>query len=1773
LNNGSTLNFSTALGVPFTKVLSIKNAGKQPLNLTFTSISGEFSIVGSFPTTISVGGESSLTIQFNATTAGTHAGTLKFATDDTLASNVELNLIGEVCSSSFTISTTENFESGSTLPECWQAVSYDGKNNKNWGVYDSPSISAINGNRSAVVMHTTTPTSGEQDYLVLPVVNFSTATSFRRLIFKARSESGNEQFRVYATTADDNNPSDGPTVWTQVGGAIATTAVSPVPPVNYSYDLGSYVGKYYLAIQNISLTNGAKLVVDDVLITEDPAVDITPPTFGAGSPSVTNVTAVGFDLNVKSNEVGRAYYIVLPASSTNTPTSPTQIKNGHDSTKAPTDVKASGFIEISTINTNSSKTVNGLMSSTAYKVYVISDDSALNLGSSITVLNVTTSTSSDSTPPDTTIDSKNPATTPTNSTSMQLTFSGTDNVAVISYECELDSGGFSACTSPKTYSSLSNGSHTVNIRAKDAAGNVDASPATYTWTVDATTPDTTIDSKNPATTPTNSTSMQLTFSGTDNVAVISYECELDSGGFSACISPKTYSSLSNGSHTVNIRAKDGVGNVDASPATYTWTVDATAPTVTITQASGQSDPSTNTSTVNFTATTSEIVTGFDGTDVTIGGIAGATTATVTGSGTSYNIAVTGMTNNGTVTVTIAASKMTDTAGNNNSASTNTDNSVTINAPQSLVINEIDYDNVGTDVAEFLEIKNISGSAINLSGYTVEFINDTTNSVYRTVALPNINLAANDYYVICSNNTTVANCDLDSTPNTDFIQNGTPDVARITQGSFVIDTVSYGGTASPAIFVETTGTTTVDSNTVALVSLSRYADGTDTGNNNSDFALKCMTPGVANSINASSGCYALSINDPTAVTEGNSGTATITFTVTLSHAAASNVTVNYATANDTATAGADYTATSGTLTFAAGETSKTIAVTVNGDQVDEGASETFKVNLSSPSNNAQLSATSGAIEGVGTIINDDTAGFTLSKTTASVNESGTTDTFTVVLDSKPTSDVVISVVSNDTGEVTATPTTLTFTTSNWNTAQTVTVTGVDDGATSDGNQTTVVTLGIVDGSSDDTFDSLLDKTVSVTTVDNDTPGITVNPTTLTVSEPSGTANFAITLNTQPTGGNDVSIPFTVSGACTTTATSPVTVTNASWSTGATITVTASDDNVTNGSSRTCTVTIGTTTSSDSSYNNLNPNDVTVTVTDNDTAGISGAQIGGSINVTEGGASGSYPIVLSTQPTGDVQVTITAGTQTQVSTDGTTFSNTIVLTFTSTNWNTQQTVYVKVIDDTTAGGNHTATITHAITGTVNDTNYPTTLTLGSVTINITDNDQAPSTPTTSTGSPNYTVIVQTAGNGAGKVEQTGLPSASSSAKLQLKAVADTNSRFVGWSERFAPECVGSNPTVTVTVNAIKTCIATFEKIPPKAQTINFAALPAKQLGDPDFSLVATATSGLTVTFNSTTPTICTVTQKAVHLNNSETCTIIAQQLGDNQYLAATPVSQSFNIAPRTNPTTGTGNGNTSSGSGNNSTGGNTSSGSGSVIPSQLRGISANGYVDQQPLIVGLFSGGKQRVLIRASGVFQDIDPKISVFTYPDRKLLASNDNWNTATSAAELQQKQLAPAYQTDAGMLLELYGGLLTVEMTAKVAGVAIVEVYDLGVFDHSSTSYAFKGISVNAELNDYPIIAGLLVMGDKKRMLLRAIALETGIDPELEAFSYPDRRLLAANHRWATSTAQLELQQKHLVPPRDTDAATVTEFSQGLVTVEVTKATNSQSGRSIVEIYEMTAFQ
>src|SRR6185295_18498953 len=186
----------------------------------------------------------------------------------------------------------------------------------------------------------------------------------------------------------------------------------------------------------------------------------------------------------------------------------------------------------------------------------------------------------DTVTPGTTIDSG--PTGPTGSTSASFAFSS--NEPGSSFECKLDAGSFASCSSPQNYSSLSQGAHTFTVRAIDAAGNVDPSPATRSWTVDTLAPNTTIDSGPSG--PTASTSASFAFSSDEPGST--FECKLDAGSFASCSSPQNYSSLSQGAHTFTVRAIDAAGNQDASPATRSWTVDTVAPNTTID--SGPSGP-------------------------------------------------------------------------------------------------------------------------------------------------------------------------------------------------------------------------------------------------------------------------------------------------------------------------------------------------------------------------------------------------------------------------------------------------------------------------------------------------------------------------------------------------------------------------------------------------------------------------------------------------------------------------------------------------------------------------------------------------------------------------------------------------------------------------------------------------------------------------------------------------------------------------------------------------------------------------------------------------------------------------------------------------------------------------------------------------------------------------------------------------------------------------------------------------------------------------------
>lgn len=159
----------------------------------------------------------------------------------------------------------------------------------------------------------------------------------------------------------------------------------------------------------------------------------------------------------------------------------------------------------------------------------------------------------------------------------------------------------------------------------------------------------------------------------------------------------------------------------------------------------------------------------------------------------------------------------------------------------LIINEIDYDQPGTDTAEFVEIKNTGTGSADLSEYTLELVNGNGGAVYLTIALSG-SLAAGDYFVVCGDAATVANCDLDVTPDSNLIQNGAPDAVGLKFNGVLIDAVSYEG--DTAAYTEGSGNGLADAGVDG--SISRCPDGVDTNQNNTDLKFTgTSTPGIEN----------------------------------------------------------------------------------------------------------------------------------------------------------------------------------------------------------------------------------------------------------------------------------------------------------------------------------------------------------------------------------------------------------------------------------------------------------------------------------------------------------------------------------------------------------------------------------------------------------------------------------------------------------------------------------------------------------------------------------------------------------------------------------------------------------------------------------------------------------------------------------------------------------------------------------------------------------------
>ena len=304
---------------------------------------------------------------------------------------------------------------------------------------------------------------------------------------------------------------------------------------------------------------------------------------------------------------------------------------------------------------------------------------------------------------------------------------------------------------------------------------------------------------------------------------------------------------------------------------------------------------------------------------------------------------------------------------------------------------------------------------------------------------------------------------------------------------------------------------------------------------------------------------------------------VTFTLTLVGQSAGDVTVDYATGEAGlmdlftarqgpagATEGQDYAGASGTVTFTPGQTTKTVTVQVTDDDVNE-ETEFFGFRINTPQGADLRGQRSEDVADVG-LLDDDPRGVAIGPTSIGLDEpvaggTAVAGAYTMNLNSRPTDTVTVTIGGSDPAVLlsgdTLTNNQLTFTTTNWNTAQTITVTPVkDDNAA---GETVTLTHTLSGGD----YAGIAADSVTVSLTDSDTRNLVLSEESLAVTEGDATGvSYTVKLATQPSDTVTVTISghdgadLTLSG--TTLTNNQLTFTTTNWGTAQTVTVKPGDD---------------------------------------------------------------------------------------------------------------------------------------------------------------------------------------------------------------------------------------------------------------------------------------------------------------------------------------------------------------------------------------------------------------------------------------------------------------------------------------------------------------------------------------------------------------------------------------------------------------------------------------
>ena len=390
---------------------------------------------------------------------------------------------------------------------------------------------------------------------------------------------------------------------------------------------------------------------------------------------------------------------------------------------------------------------------------------------------------------------------------------------------------------------------------------------------------------------------------------------------------------------------------------------------------------------------------------------------------------------------------------------------------------------------------------------------------------------------------------------------------------------------------------------------------------------------------------------------------VTFTLTLTGRSAADVTVDYTTGQaqvlsglaarqdiTSATAGEDYTAATGTVTFSSGDATKQVTVQLTDDDVSEDT-EFFGFEISNAQNAQLRNKATEEVADVG-LLDDDPRGVAIDPTSISLEEpapgeAAVASSYTVKLNSKPTDTVTVTIGGANpavslSGATLSNTNTLTFTTSNWDTAQTVTVTPVED---TNGVGETITLTHIQSGGD---YTGIAADSVTVNVTDSDTRNVVLSPTSLTVTEGDDTGvSYAVKLSTQPSNTVTVTIgghsgtDLSISGA-TLSNSNTLTFSTSNWNTAQMVTAKAGHDGNADDESETLTHT-----ASGGDYANLTK-DLPVTVTDDAPATVTVSFGAASYTVTEG-SSRTVTVTLDADPERTVVIPIEKTNQGATSAD--------------------------------------------------------------------------------------------------------------------------------------------------------------------------------------------------------------------------------------------------------------------------------------------------------------------------------------------------------------------------------------------------------------------------------------------------------------------------------------------------------------------------------------------